>query len=176
MQQTIQPAQDLLVRVKNLPVLQIQCLFLQFSACDEGWQPYNPRGLCYKHFTEFLTWSEAREQCQAASPNSGGDLASIPDEDTNEFLQTMAQNKKDIWVGGHRSDGEDWIWSDGTPWTFENFNNGQPNNLGGVQTHLLFNVDASGHWADETQFEEKSFLCSQRGEIVTLSLQIHAFE
>ena len=88
----------------------------------------------------------------------------------------MAQNKKNIWVGGHRSDGEEWIWSDGTPWTFENFNNGQPNNLGGVQTHLLFNVDASGHWADETQFEEKTFLCSQRGEIVTLSLQIHAFE
>ena len=120
-----------------------------------------------------MAWQEAREHCQKAS---GGDLASIPDEDTNGFLQTMAQNKKNIWVGGHRSDGEDWIWSDGTPWTFENFNNGQPNNLGGVQTHLLFNVDASGHWADETQFEEKTFLCSQRGEIVTLSLQIHAFE
>ena len=114
-----------------------------------------------------MAWQEARKHCQEASPNSGGDLASIPDEDTNAFLQTLSQNYKKVWVGGHRSDGEEWVWSDGTPWQFEKWHQDQPNNLGAVQTHLLFNVDASGHWADESQFREKSFICSQKGEIVT---------
>ena len=166
MHQTTQPPLDLLVRIYICAsVLQIQCLFLQFSACDDGWQPYNPRGLCYKHFTEFLTWSEALEQCQAAAPNSGGDLASIPDEDTNEFLQSLTPKEADVWVGGHRSsgNGEEWMWSDGTSWQFNNWFQGQPDNLGGVQTHLSFNFDNSGHWDDDFAFEEKSFLCSHKG-------------
>ena len=102
-----------------------------------------------------MAWQEARQHCKETS---GGDLASIPDEDTNGFLQTMAQNYKKVWVGGHRN-GEDWVWSDATPWQYENWFVGQPDNLGGDQTHLSF--DKSGHWDDDFAFEEKSFLCSK---------------
>ena len=105
-----------------------------------------------------MAWQEAREHCQKAS---GGDLASIPDEDTNIFLQTLTQEEANVWVGGHRSDGEDWVWSDETPWQYTNWFIGQPDNLGGEQTHLSFNIDESGHWDDDSAFEEKSFLCSR---------------
>ena len=67
-----------------------------------------------------MAWQEAHEHCQMAS---GGDLASIPDEDTNVFLETLTQGKAHVWVGGHRSNGngEDWVWSDETPWKFQNW-------------------------------------------------------
>ena len=128
--------------------------------CDDGWQPYSPRGLCYKYFPTRMAWQEARQHCQYAS---GGDLASIPDEDTNVFLQTLTQEKANVWVGGHRSNdnGEDWVWSDETPWQFQNWFSGMPDNLGGHQTHLSFNFDESGHWDDDFAFEEKSFICSR---------------
>ena len=109
-----------------------------------------------------MAWQEAQEHCQMVS---GGDLASIPDEDTNRFLQTLTKENADVWVGGHRSsgNGEEWMWSDGTSWQFNNWFQGQPDNLGGVQTHLSFNFDNSGHWDDDFAFEEKSFLCSHKG-------------
>ena len=107
-----------------------------------------------------MAWQEAREHCQMAS---GGDLASIPDEDTNRFLQTLTQENADVWVGGHRSNdnGEEWVWSDETPWHYSNWFEGMPDYLGGVQTHLSFNIDESGHWDDDSAFEEKSFVCSR---------------
>ena len=107
-----------------------------------------------------MAWQEAREHCKNVS---GGDLASIPDEDTNGFLQTLTQNYKNIWVGGHRSDGEEWVWSDGTPWQYSNWHEGQPDNLGEVQSHLSFNFNQSGYWDDDFAFQEKSFICSQKG-------------
>ena len=107
-----------------------------------------------------MAWQEAGQHCQYAS---GGDLASIPDEDTNVFLQTLTQEKANVWVGGHRSDGngDDWVWSDETPWIFENWFVGMPDYLGGVQTHLSFNIDKSGHWDDDFAFQERSFICSR---------------
>ena len=115
-----------------------------------------------------MAWQEAREHCQKAR---GGDLASIPGEDTNRFLETLTQNHK-VWVGGHRSNGEDWVWSDGTPWQFENWFEGKPDNLGGDQTHLAFNVDKLGHWDDDFAYEEQSFLCSHKGEQDYLNMMI----
>ena len=107
-----------------------------------------------------MAWQEAREHCKNVS---GGDLASIPDKDTNRFLQTLTLERANVWVGGHRSsdNGEDWMWSDETPWQFENWFQGKPDNLGGEQTHLSFNFDESGHWDDDFAFQEKSFLCSR---------------
>ena len=107
-----------------------------------------------------MAWQEAREHCQMAS---GGDLASIPDEDTNRFLQTLTQENADVWVGGHRSNnnGEEWVWSDKTPWKYTNWFKSQPDNLGEDQTHLSFNFDKTGQWDDDFAFEEKSFLCSR---------------
>ena len=106
-----------------------------------------------------MAWQEAREHCQKAS---GGDLASIPDEDTNRFLETLTPEEAKVWVGGHRSDGEAWMWSDETPWHYTNWFVGMPDNFGGEQTHLSFNFDKSGHWDDDFPFEEKSFLCSRQ--------------
>ena len=35
-----------------------------------------------------MTWSDAQEQCQnAVLPKAGGELASVPDKATNDFLE-----------------------------------------------------------------------------------------
>ena len=80
-----------------------------------------------------LSWDDARAYCQENVPYNIGDLASIPDAGTNDFLQTLIQDAY-IWVGGLRNDSTNststWTWSDGTPWDEQNtfWFDGQPNN------------------------------------------------
>ena len=82
-------------------------------------------------------------------PYNIGDLAAVSDAGTNDFLQQLIQDAY-VWVGGfHDENTTSWMWSDGTPWNYENWYPGQPNNGDGVQTHLAFNVDSSGFWNDE---------------------------
>ena len=68
---------------------------------------------CYKLVTEALAWDNAQEKCEL----EGGNLASIPDQDTNEFLISMMDFNPDgfVWVGGR----PDWQWADGTPFTYK---------------------------------------------------------
>ena len=110
-----------------------------------------------------MSWDDARRFCQLNVPYNIGDLAAVPDAGTNDFLQQLIQDAY-VWVGGFLDDNTtSWMWSDGTPWNYENWYPGQPNNGGGLQTHVAFNVDSSGFWDDEFKEEEKSFICNYRG-------------
>ena len=119
-------------------------------------------GFCFKYFSTPMAWEDARSFCQDSSPHSGGDLASVPDDDTNNFLFTIIQNA-DVWIGGYRNENQDWVWSDGTPWEYESWHEDQPNDLGGMQTHVAFNFNSSAHWYDECKDEEKGFICYHKG-------------
>ena len=90
-------------------------------------------------------------------------MASIPDAGTNDFLQTLIQDAY-IWIGAFRDENSTWFWSDGTPWGHTAWYDGEPDNGGGIQTHVAFNVDSSGQWDDEYKNEEKNFLCHYKGE------------
>ena len=131
--------------------------------CENDWESYSPTGGCYKHFSDLKTWEDARRFCQENVPYNVGDLASIPDAGTNNLLQTLIQDAY-IWVGGFRNDST-WTWSDGTPWDYTNWLDGEPNNGDGIQTHVAFNVDSTGQWDDEYKGSEKSFLCHYKGEM-----------
>ena len=48
-----------------------------------------------------------------------GDLASVPDEQTQEFLAALTS--KTVYIGGRLEEGS-WVWSDGTPWQYEVMN------------------------------------------------------
>ena len=37
--------------------------------CEEGWTYFQPSGKCYKFFTDWKTWDEARAYCLSVGKN-----------------------------------------------------------------------------------------------------------
>ena len=111
--------------------------------CKSGWTPFYRTGRCYKMVSSGKDWNGARAHCQGQGPS--GDLASIPDQETNEFITSLLPDAGGYWIGGTDAASEGaWQWSDGTPWGYTNWGSGEPNNDGGQ--HYL--VTANGLWAD----------------------------
>ena len=136
--------------------------FVLISVCENDFVSYSATGDCYKYFPHLLSWDDARAYCQDNVPYNVGDLASIPDAGTNDFLRTLVHDAH-IWVGGLRDERSSWIWSDGTPWGYSFWFEGQPNNGGGVQSNVAFNFYSSGKWNDEHKNIRNGFVCSYRG-------------
>ena len=132
--------------------------------CENDWVSYSPTGGCYKYFESPLTWEESRRFCQENVPYNIGDLASVPDAGTNDFLLTLLQGSY-AWIGGFlNQNSSSFAWSDETTWGYEKWFRGQPS--GGIQTHVAMNIESSGQWNDEYKNEEISFLCHYKGDMV----------
>ena len=115
-------------------------------ACAPGWIHFSNG--CYKHFPNGKSWKRARCSCKSSAPNNDGDLASVPNQETNDFLSKISMGK--FWIGGYRNNFNVWSWSDGTPWTFDSWYKGQPDDHGGREDYLSF-VDwkgKKGKWND----------------------------
>ena len=91
------------------------------------------------------------------SAPSNGDLASIPDKTTNDFLTHLSGVIS--WIGATDAASEgNWQWSDGTPWGYESWAAGEPNNGGGRgQNYGAINYIVAGMWDDEDS--NKPFFC-----------------
>ena len=78
-----------------------------------------------------------------------GDLASIPNQATNDFILSLFHNPSGIqWIGGYDYDEEGvWKWLDGTPWQYQNWNTDQPSNLN-KEDFLAIDL-RTGKWSDE---------------------------
>ena len=85
-------------------------------------------GNCYKYTDRAYPWTEARDFCV----ENGGDLASIPDQETNDFLFSIISSR--AFIGGilDSSSGA-WTWSDGTLFSFTKWKSNQPSGDGPVQ-------------------------------------------
>ena len=110
-------------------------------------------GTCYKWFQSGIEWSKARDRCKNAKDN--GELASIPDKETNTFLVEEI-SPDPAWIGGYTREEGNWFWTDGSPWNYMNWatDDDQPNNKGtdgrGEGTFLMFNGNARmGLWYDD---------------------------
>ena len=150
------------------------CLF--YPECSAGWTPFS--GRCYRHYAETKSWTSARLHCQTSAPGSGasagrharsvgevrGELASIPDQATNDFLAEL-HSASAAWVGGTDAVAEGspdggWIWTDGTPWHYTSWAPGQPNHKHG-QDYLKF---SDGSWNDLKNSNKRTFFCQYTGE------------
>ena len=134
-----------------------------FSDCSPGWtyhfqNNYTPNiARCYKHFPEEKTWTDARSFCLSVG-QTNGDLASIPDHTTNEFLTTLSTKISYIGASDLNLKGT-WIWTDGTPWNFEKWAPGQPDNNNGPQNFVTINYHGVGLWDDDTETYPRPFFC-----------------
>ena len=90
-----------------------------------------PEAKCVKSFPVKRPWSHASLACQAG----GGKLATAK---TNQTIQPLieatnlqANETGEYWVGGLKNtDGDDYIWEDGTSVSIDNWDVGYPNKSG----------------------------------------------
>ena len=109
-----------------------------------------------------MNWTDARAFCQATAPYNG-DLASVPDQATNDFLTTLTTERVLIGGSDFASEGN-WVWSDGTLWDYESWSPGNPSNGWGVEHCLEINYKGTGLWNDLMGNETLSgFVCQYKG-------------
>ena len=104
-------------------------------------------------------------------------LASVTSKEINDFINSMGEphriegDEDGITIGAIQADNEgDWTWQDGSPWGYENWSGGEPNDHQGVEdcAEIVLNVHdrqlEPGYWNDVGCFKYNHFVCSkQRG-------------
>ena len=85
-----------------------------------------------------------------------GDLASIPDQTTTDFLKEKIAFIQGTWVGGFKDIATGvWKWMDGTPFSYDNWAVKQPNGDGNHIELQPWNK----MWNDLEEYTEKHYLC-----------------
>src|SRR5262245_14180600 len=96
-------------------------------AAVEGVVYNSANGHWYKFVQANGTWGSAKT---GAEGMENGYLASITSsEELQWILQNVGTGANSVWIGGHDSVTEGmWQWLSGEPWTYTNWNGGEPNN------------------------------------------------
>uniref|UniRef100_A0A914R3K8 C-type lectin domain-containing protein n=1 Tax=Panagrolaimus davidi TaxID=227884 RepID=A0A914R3K8_9BILA len=133
--------------------------------CPTGSVPaLNDNTLCYSFLSSSTEYLNAEQLCV----DLGGHLASIDSAFTDTFLNQKAEtsfkntNASDFWVGANDlSSSGVWTWTDGKPFTFTDWAQGEPSNDAGsdcVGVQL-----ANGLWAAQNCYQRKPFICAIPG-------------
>ena len=124
--------------------------------------------MCYKLTIDDLSWDEANTECT----QQGGELASVHDNITSHFLkslmpsQIISFSKLHVFIGGLKSDGE-WTWSDGSPWDYEDWALGQPDQKSSHDNYLqMMSWYPDGGWNDGPSgivtFNKYGYICQKK--------------
>ncbi|XP_063762682.1 type-2 ice-structuring protein-like [Eleginops maclovinus] len=112
--------------------------------CGRGWTSIN--GRCFYYNPRPLSWSRAERNCHSLR----GNLASVHNIMEYHAIQKMilatTHQMKQAWIGG--SDAHEvtvWYWTDGTPFSYTDWCDGEPNSRG-VQRCLQMNHSEDKCW------------------------------
>jgi len=125
--------------------------------CEEEFHPFLNK--CYQKIEpeKDISWIDANFECN----NRRGQLVSIPNEQTNDFI-TNHFGKESTLIGGFATgqgpNPDLWTWTDGTPWNYMNWHEGQPNNQDGEEENCL-------EWWNEKWNDFPCYLLSTRSFI-----------
>ena len=64
--------------------------------------------------------------------SSKADMVSLHSLEEHKFVVGL-HGGSDPWLGGRRHSGNNFVWSDGTPWDYNNWAPFEPNNSRGVE-------------------------------------------
>jgi hypothetical protein len=109
-------------------------------------ETYKINDCTYEFFTDNVTWEKAEE----IAKQKGGHLTSITSNVENSIVQSIAHELKldYIWLGGNdcKNEGE-WCWNDGTPFSYSNWQDNEPNNTNDNESYIEMNT-SNGRWND----------------------------
>ncbi|XP_016350895.1 bone marrow proteoglycan-like isoform X1 [Sinocyclocheilus anshuiensis] len=118
------------------------------------------QGKCYQYFTRNLDAYTAELQCQSICPN--GHLASVTSSyirDRMGKLMDRYGGRTRAWLGGRRIIGtNNFVWLDGTQWSYNGWAFGEPNNAGGMENCMETWNDLT--FSDVPCTIPKQFICS----------------
>ncbi|KAM9335129.1 ladderlectin-like [Symphorus nematophorus] len=91
--------------------------------CSDGWFKINDRW--FRFVPRAMTWAQAEKNCQSM----GANLASI--YSIMEYRQIQSLTDVETWIGGSDAHEQNqWLWSDGTGFEYNNWCPGEPNEAG----------------------------------------------
>ena len=108
----------------------------------EECQNLEPDAALYSFHKTGKSFHKASNDCE----KNGGTLASVHCARENEFL-TDAFGGTEFWIGGTNK--ANWVWEDGTSFSYTNWNFGEPNNW--MKNERNIAVKSNGMWNDVNQ-------------------------
>ena len=147
-----------------------------FEECPNNGQ-YNFtifRDKCYYASTglgeEKLNWVEARDFCR----NAGGDLLSIHTQYDLQYVATLAGKRgyNSWWIGLEQFStfSSGFVWSDGSPLNFINWNPGEPNDAHGGEKCV--EMYTNSFWNDANCGVKMGFVCEKSNRTQVLQPEI----
>ena len=130
----------------------------------------------YTIIEEGMSWSDAEAYCV----EHGGHLVSVGSSAEQDFVNQFAESSShsNIWIGGFIDRDGKWQWTDGTEFSYANWDDNQPDNYEGRETCIRFtNRDIQypewtahkGRWNDtadqgdeEAKLSEFAFIMEQQ--------------
>ena len=121
--------------------------------CATNWTFFPHTEKCYQYYySGLILRTQAQAACANMSPaeSSGsiiGELVSVPDATTNDFFVSLAGGKP-TWLGGFRTENDEWFWSDGTAWNYTAWRHSEPNGFP-TEKYVAMNWKRMGKgWVD----------------------------
>ncbi|XP_067669831.1 uncharacterized protein [Haliotis asinina] len=122
------------------------------GSCPSGWSAYN--GNCYLYVSVEKNYADASSHCQAL----GAIVSPTKDKEELDFVSSLRDDIETIWIGGTDFDTEGTFkWSDGTPFTWTNWEEGQPNNY--ARNQDCIELYDNKEWNDLVCSTEYPFVC-----------------
>ncbi|XP_074480643.1 ladderlectin-like [Sebastes fasciatus] len=118
----------------SLLVCAVMALTRAYDVPEDDWTKFGGRSFLYVQTAR--TWADAERKCQ----DYGGNLASVHSVDEQQFIQglilSITEKNALTWLGAFDAQQEGlWLWSDGTRFKFDYWDQGQPDNRG--DSHCL---------------------------------------
>ncbi|CAH1777581.1 unnamed protein product, partial [Owenia fusiformis] len=137
----------------DIPMLLLILVLLEIGsllACPSAWTLVGDD--CYYSSTMLATHSEAETACNG----TGSTLIVIEDSTENDLATTLGSGTT-MWIGLEQISHKNWIWVDGTPVTFEEWDsNGEKTGLTGGCVY----IQPDGKWIQASSCDtQMQFIC-----------------
>ncbi|XP_051257321.1 C-type mannose receptor 2-like [Dicentrarchus labrax] len=125
-----------------------RCTDLKASLCFE----YDSQGTeSYFLNTTLLSWRDAQSSCRQHHT----DLVSVKTKEQNTDIYGHTSGYQ-IWLG---MIADNWMWSDGSPTSFRNWENTNPDNNGGAENCVVIRKSFQNQWDDTACDRSYPFVC-----------------
>ncbi len=128
--------------------------------CEVGAQKYVANHHCYRVFATSGAEAAAEAACESWGGAPGlGHLVSVSDAAEQAFVMTLVT--ADGWMGGGDAATEaQYVWYDGTPFTYTHWAPNEPNDTGHLENCMY--MQATGGWDDHSCVAmQPSYICER---------------